>query len=244
MGQSLFIAIIYTDHLFADSARRSGRATKGQHKKLEVDDQESPVPKKAGRGKKKEETPPTEIIRCICGITNEEEDEESRNMICCDSCSAWEHNDCMEIPAELPDGEQYFCEQCRPDLHEELLAKIARGEKPWEERARLREEEKVKGRKGRGRKGKKGRPSVVKINGAANDGDASHVDETPEEAQEVETPVTETNKRKLVESAEDAKTANQTVCNRQEYSLDSELMIDNRSHPARHVRSLVPFPQR
>ena len=197
-----------------DSTRRSGRATKGQHKKLEADVEESATPKKIGRGKKKEETPPEpeEIIRCICGVTSEEEDEEERTMICCDNCAAWQHNECMEIPDKLPDGEQYFCEQCRPDLHKDLLAKTARGEKPWEERAKQREEERSKGRKGRGKKGKKGgRPSVAKTNGAANDADVSQMDETSEIAPETEAPAIENNKRKLAESTQDARSPSQAV---------------------------------
>jgi len=87
-------------------------------------------------------------------------------MIVCDNCEAWQHNECMEIsenPDDLPD--QYFCEQCRPEDHKDLLAKVARGEKPWEERAKQREREeeerKARRRKG-GKKGKKGRASEVK----------------------------------------------------------------------------------
>ncbi len=64
---------------------------------------------------------------------------------------------------ELP--EQYFCEQCRPDLHQDLLEKVERGERPWEERERQRqqeeEENRARKRKG-GKKGKKGRPSNIK----------------------------------------------------------------------------------
>ena len=86
-------------------------------------------------------------------------------MIICDRCDAWQHNACMEISEnseELPD--QYFCEQCKPEDHKELLAKVARGEKPWEERARQREREEAerKGRKRKGKKGKRGRPSEAK----------------------------------------------------------------------------------
>ena len=197
-----------------DSTRRSGRATKISNKKLEAEVEEPVAPKKTGRGKKKEETPPEpeEIIRCICGVTSEEEDEEERTMICCDNCAAWQHNECMEIPDKLPEGEQYFCEQCRPDLHKELLAKIDRGEKPWEERARQREEERSKGRKGRGKKGKKGgRQSVAKTNGAASEANVSQMDETSEAVVEPETPVVENNKRKLAESTQDARSPIQAV---------------------------------
>lgn len=68
-----------------------------------------------------------------------------------------------ENTEELPD--QYFCELCKPEDHRQLLAKVARGEKPWEERAKQREREeaerKARRRKG-GKKGKKGRASELK----------------------------------------------------------------------------------
>ena len=156
-----------------ESVRRSGRATKGQHHKKD-EELEAPVPKRGKGSKKKqasaEATPPAEddedaLIRCICGVVEDEDDAE-RTMICCDRCTAWQHNDCMEItenPDELP--EQYYCEQCKPEDHQGLLAKIARGEKPWEEKARQREAEAAerKARRRKGKKGKKGRPSEAKV---------------------------------------------------------------------------------
>ncbi|KAK4690547.1 hypothetical protein P7C71_g6265, partial [Lecanoromycetidae sp. Uapishka_2] len=157
----------------ADSTRRSGRATKGQHSKLQEEEVAAPTPPKRAnstkKSKKNEPTPPPEdegpaIIRCICGYVEEDEDDE-RKMICCEECEAWQHNECMEMSEnddELPD--KYYCEQCRPKNHKELLAKIARGEKPWEERAKQREEEEAqkKSRKKKGKKGgKRGRPSEI-----------------------------------------------------------------------------------
>lgn len=53
-------------------------------------------------------------------------------MICCDRCEAWQHNSCMGLPEEWPEKKKYFCEQCKPQDHKELLAAIKRGEKPWE----------------------------------------------------------------------------------------------------------------
>ena len=160
--------------MLTDEVRRSGRATKGQHtKNLEVADEPTPT-KRGGKANKAkasaEPTPPADddvdaIIRCICGYVEEDEDDD-RVMIVCDNCEAWQHNECMEIsenPDDLPD--QYFCEQCKPEDHKELLSKVARGEKPWEERAKQREREeeerKAHRRKG-GKKGKRGRGSEVK----------------------------------------------------------------------------------
>lgn len=89
------------------------------------------------------------LIRCVCGV---EEDDGGRMMICCDNCSAWQHNDCMGITEDenkLPDN--YLCEQCAPEQHKDLLAAMARGEKPWED--------KKKGKKGKGAKKGKGKQS-------------------------------------------------------------------------------------
>ncbi|KAJ5168605.1 Zinc finger PHD-type [Penicillium canariense] len=160
--------------IMPDEPRRSGRATKGQHKNLELPDAPSKKGKTKGQkdpkdksGKASAEPTPgpsegeeeddddEEIIRCICGEYEEEEDVE-RDMICCDQCSAWQHNDCMGLT--FPKGQepdQYYCERCKPENHKALLEKIAKGEKPWEEvaeRRRLEAEEKKSKRK----KGKKG----------------------------------------------------------------------------------------
>ncbi|CEO60523.1 hypothetical protein PMG11_05148 [Penicillium brasilianum] len=154
----------------ADEPRRSGRATKGQHKNLELPD----APSKKGKSKSpkdqrdkssKASAEPTpgpsdgeeeeEIIRCICGEYEEEEDVE-RDMICCDQCSAWQHNDCMGLTfAKGQEPDQYYCEQCKPENHKVLLEKIARGEKPWEEVAerRRREAEEKRSKKKKGKKG-------------------------------------------------------------------------------------------
>src|SRR5438034_4071098 len=165
-----------------EEPRRSGRATKGQHTK-NLDLPEAPPPKRKGKGQTKVQKPtstePTrapneeeEIIRCVCGEYEEEEDVE-RDMICCDKCSAWQHNDCMgltfgkgEVPAE------YFCEQCSPESHKELLDKMARGEKPWEEVAKKRAQaaEERKARRRKGKRGKRGKASDMKseVNEEAN----------------------------------------------------------------------------
>ena len=210
--------------IIPDEIRRSGRATKGQHTK-NIDVAETPPPAKRGakgKGSKakpvNEPSPPADdegdaIIRCICGYVEEDEDDE-RVMICCDECEAWQHNECMEISEnsdELPD--QYFCEQCKPEDHKELLAKVARGEKPWEERAKQREREEAekKGRKRKGKKGKKGRASEVKKDEPKSDGvAAAPVASSPVQ---LETPKVETGqKRKLEEeTASETKDVKQPV---------------------------------
>ncbi|KAL4922436.1 transcription factor S-II, central domain-containing protein [Aspergillus aurantiobrunneus] len=162
----------------ADEPRRSGRSTKGQHKNLDmVNETPSKRAKAKAHAKDKTSKPsaePTpgpseeeeEIIRCICGEYEEEEDIE-RDMICCDQCSAWQHNDCMGLTfAKGQEPDQYFCEQCKPESHKVLLERMARGEKPWEEVAERRRKEAEELRHSRRKKGKRGgrrgRPSEAR----------------------------------------------------------------------------------
>ena len=80
-------------------------------------------------------------------------------MICCDNCEAWQHNDCMGLPDDYAPP-QYFCEECKPEDHKELLAAVAKGEKPWEEVARKREAAAAEAEQTLKKKGgKKGRKS-------------------------------------------------------------------------------------
>lgn len=149
------------DAIYLDDRRRSGRATKGQHKRGR-DDTDGTPKKGQAKGKKAkaepepEEDEENEIIRCVCGFYEEEEDN-PRTMICCDKCSAWQHNDCMGLPEDY-EPDKYFCEQCKPSDHKKLLAAMKRGEKPWEEVARLREA--AEAEKAAKKKGKKGRKSA------------------------------------------------------------------------------------
>ncbi len=199
--------------LMPDEPRRSGRSTKGQHKNLDMVN-ETPGKKTKSKAHAKDKgskasAEPTpgpsegeedEIIRCICGEYEEEEDIE-RDMICCDGCSAWQHNDCMGLKfAKGQEPDQYFCEQCRPENHKELLEKMARGEKPWEEVAekRRREAEELKQSKRKGRKkgGKRGRPSESKADASTPArGSASRQSATPSETPvaSTATPVAEKN---------------------------------------------------
>lgn len=149
--------------------RRSVRATKGQHTKS-FDELEQPAAPKRRQTKKtrkvleqeeleQEEEP--EVIRCVCGATEQDQDS-GEAWISCETCFAWQHNVCVGVSSfedEIP--ENYWCEQCRPDDHKELLAAMARGEKPWEDRRKAHEEE-VTNRKKRGPKrgrGKRGSDS-------------------------------------------------------------------------------------
>lgn len=207
-----------------DEPRRSGRATKGQHKNLELPPD---APAKKGKGKtpkdktSKASTEPTpgpseggeeeEIIRCICGEYEEEEDVE-RDMICCDQCSAWQHNDCMGLTfAKGEEPDEYYCEQCKPENHKDLLDKIAKGEKPWEEVAerRRREAEEKKSKKKKGKKGGRKSQTPARTGTSATPGPgpspapATSASAEPEKNGHVaDSRRSSTNKRKLEEQAE------------------------------------------
>ncbi|KAK6350442.1 hypothetical protein TWF718_003633 [Orbilia javanica] len=156
--------------------RRSGRSTKGQHtRNAELNEEPlakkpatvptTPAPKKnekkttrssKAKSDKTEATSPAadadtpggneedgEVIRCVCGADT---DEGGRQMISCDQCEVWQHSSCMQIPTKkTPD--HYYCEQCKPELHKDLLEKMARGEKPWERRNRKGSRKSVGGSK-------------------------------------------------------------------------------------------------
>lgn len=136
-----------------EEPRRSGRATKGQHtKNADALDEAiaKPKPKTKPDGKKpksataaRSQSAPTEeedededeeeedaVIRCVCG----DQRDFGPKMICCDKCDIWQHNRCLHLPQQDTywEGKSYYCEQCRPEEHQELLALMAKGEKPWE----------------------------------------------------------------------------------------------------------------
>lgn len=134
--------------LLIDETRRSGRANKGHHRSRDLDEPATAQkPKgKAAKGKKaatpvetptqsvepedgEDEEDEETIYRCVCGVQREIG---GRDMICCDSCDAWQHNVCLGLPSSADWGDKsYYCEQCKPEDHKELLAAMARGEKPW-----------------------------------------------------------------------------------------------------------------
>ncbi|EME49383.1 hypothetical protein DOTSEDRAFT_68235 [Dothistroma septosporum NZE10] len=168
----------------ADEPRRSGRATKGQHKNASSSPAPQPKPAKgagsgAGAGaakgkpgKKAAQNEPSpaaqeddneeEEIRCICGNANPND---KRPFIGCDSCEVWQHNVCMGITDDEDDiPEHYFCEKCSPDDHQETLQALERGEKIWESRNKLWQNEKKmsKNRKSKNRGGDDGKPAWLK----------------------------------------------------------------------------------
>ncbi|KAF2849564.1 hypothetical protein T440DRAFT_508715 [Plenodomus tracheiphilus IPT5] len=142
-----------------EETRRSGRANKGHNPKRDVLDEPSPAaPKlpvkapskpekkaegpvkggKKGQAVRAQSTQSAEqeddeeedaLIRCVCG---DQRDIRGRQMICCDTCEAWQHNKCLGLPeGDFWNNKNYYCEICKPEDHVELLAAMSRGEKPW-----------------------------------------------------------------------------------------------------------------
>ncbi|OCT50421.1 hypothetical protein CLCR_07432 [Cladophialophora carrionii] len=74
-----------------------------------------------------------EITRCICGqaeypgppfalvrrlVGPDDSVEETGNFfVQCDNCGVWQHGGCMGIIDEVFLPDEYFCEQCKPELH-------------------------------------------------------------------------------------------------------------------------------
>lgn len=140
----------YTNTFTGDEPRRSGRSNKGHHKRsasptpVAAPDAKDvkpvkPTEKKSRKGAAElgsaDEQEGAEVIRCICGDDNPKD---KRAFIGCDACSVWQHNVCMGMPDDDDDvGEHYFCEECRPEEHQETLQALAKGEKIWETRNKL-----------------------------------------------------------------------------------------------------------
>lgn len=140
-----FAKVTQLTSILGEETRRSARATKGQHKAHEDSAEPNPKPKKTGKGKaskkasepepSEEEDEKEEVIRCVCG--HNEDDTDGMMFIACETCDVWQHNICMGVTTdEDQQPDNYFCEQCQPDDHKELLEAMARGEKPWLERQR------------------------------------------------------------------------------------------------------------
>ena len=73
-----------------------------------------------------------EVTRCICGQQdypgpplseafrgNDDQSEEVGGLfISCDGCSVWQHGGCVGIIEDSQVPDKYYCEECKPRLHE------------------------------------------------------------------------------------------------------------------------------
>jgi len=108
-----------------------GKPTKRKAKKVRIQ-----TPKATRVDAIYEEDDEDDVCRCICG---DNDFAAKRPWIQCTACTVWQHNDCMEVSVfddELSD--HYWCEECDPDSHTELLMAAANGEKPWKLRCEQR----------------------------------------------------------------------------------------------------------
>lgn len=91
--------------------RRSSRATKGRHSKYTP---------KSPTGNKKRKVDVVEDdegeIRCLCG----DNEDDGGFMIQCETCQKWQHGGCMGFESMDNVPESYACEQCQPDLYNDL----------------------------------------------------------------------------------------------------------------------------
>lgn len=74
-----------------------------------------------------------DITRCICGHQEypgpplseafsgaDAQNEDAGGLfIQCDGCSVWQHGGCVGIIDEAQSPDEYYCEECRPKLHEQ-----------------------------------------------------------------------------------------------------------------------------
>lgn len=106
-----------------DEPRRSVRATKGQHTKSldQLDQPAEPSKKRGGKkasAKKVSSQEPSaeeeeeDVIRCVCGAT-EQDDSAGEDWIACSDCEAWQHNVCMGITTDkdILENMEYWCER-------------------------------------------------------------------------------------------------------------------------------------
>ncbi|EKM80997.1 hypothetical protein AGABI1DRAFT_127043 [Agaricus bisporus var. burnettii JB137-S8] len=82
-----------------------------------VDDKTSDPPEEEEQG----------ITRCVCGSNGDDEADAGEFMVQCETCKVWQHGLCMGYESEdqVHDAD-YYCELCRPELHAELLKKLAK----------------------------------------------------------------------------------------------------------------------
>ncbi|KAI6134538.1 hypothetical protein EV401DRAFT_1905784 [Pisolithus croceorrhizus] len=65
------------------------------------------------------------ITRCICGL-NEDDADGGEFMVQCETCNVWQHGLCMGFKSEVELQDDYHCEQCKPERHQELFKRLAK----------------------------------------------------------------------------------------------------------------------
>ncbi|BFZ59761.1 Histone deacetylase complex subunit [Saitoella coloradoensis] len=226
--------------------RRSGRATKGQSQRVidyeDVTRTSSPQPASAKVNRKSgpeklpatadeedeqnEEDAGNDVIRCPCG-----DDDDSGFMVACDTCGVWQHAECVGIPSENDAPENYFCERCRPDLHEALLKEL-------EEEKKL-PKGKAASKKGKG-KGKKS-AKVAKDEKPQVDKDEPEYKVDSEDEQEEDEPLSSPVRRKSLMQQRKRKTPEHDDIDDSDFDAEDDTEIKPRktrrlSHSAQDPR--------
>lgn len=107
----------------SEPPRRSQRSHPTQHDEATQDDDN------IQEGNAEEE----DVTRCICGQqeypgpplseafnnVDLQNDDAGGLFIQCDGCSVWQHGGCVGIVEESLCPEKYYCEECRPKLHDQ-----------------------------------------------------------------------------------------------------------------------------
>ncbi|KAF8556366.1 hypothetical protein OG21DRAFT_1506641 [Imleria badia] len=112
---------------------RSKRKGKEKEKPPSTDPLLEPVPSKhssasAGTAEPHDDDAEEQgITRCVCGM-NEDDAEGGEFMVQCETCNVWQHSLCMgfETEAQLAAIADYYCEQCKPERHQDLLKRLAK----------------------------------------------------------------------------------------------------------------------
>lgn len=121
-----------------DEAPQSRRSRRGQdNAPADVETN----PKVEGEEVEEDQAEENEVTRCVCGqqeypgppeikhsksnhpAVDAQSDDAGGLFIQCDVCKVWQHGGCVGIMDEAHSPDDYFCEQCRPKLHEVSTAK-------------------------------------------------------------------------------------------------------------------------
>lgn len=131
----------------ANANGRSKRRGKEKEKPPPIDQLVESVPSKhsstsAGTAEPQDDdTEEQGITRCVCGMNGpsplpppspapsslilspEDDAEGGEFMVQCEICNVWQHGLCMgfESEAQLAAAADYYCEQCKPERHQDLL---------------------------------------------------------------------------------------------------------------------------
>ncbi|TFK21977.1 hypothetical protein FA15DRAFT_672019 [Coprinopsis marcescibilis] len=109
-----------------------GVSTKSKRKGKDKDRQPTPehiiedIPDSATDGNPQaDEEEEQGITRCVCG-SSEDDPDAGEFMVQCEGCKVWQHGLCMGYQSEdQVHDDDYYCEQCKPELHMDLLKKLA-----------------------------------------------------------------------------------------------------------------------